>query len=132
MCHQDLSVAFCGAFKEVDLVHLIVGLSGVIKASVVCSGADVQQVKRQDAGAVLADTLRQFLSDLHVEDGLGAVGYSKDDIPALVKGTLPQVSALQRTASTCKVVLLWCFISFFFLLRSASLNFLLESTQKRT
>ncbi|KAF6720313.1 Hydroxyacid-oxoacid transhydrogenase, mitochondrial [Oryzias melastigma] len=53
-------------------------------------GADVRQVKRQDAGAVLADTLRQFLSDLHVEDGLGAVGYSKDDIPALVKGTLPQ------------------------------------------
>uniref|UniRef100_A0A3P9I8T3 Hydroxyacid-oxoacid transhydrogenase, mitochondrial n=1 Tax=Oryzias latipes TaxID=8090 RepID=A0A3P9I8T3_ORYLA len=53
-------------------------------------GADVQQVKCQDAGAVLADTLRQFLSDLHVEDGLGAVGYSKDDIPALVKGTLPQ------------------------------------------
>ncbi|RVE61306.1 hypothetical protein OJAV_G00169310 [Oryzias javanicus] len=53
-------------------------------------GADVRQVKRQDAGAVLADALRQFLSDLHVEDGLSAVGYSKDDIPALVKGTLPQ------------------------------------------
>ncbi|MEQ2211928.1 hypothetical protein XENOCAPTIV_020678 [Xenoophorus captivus] len=41
-----------------------------------------------------ADTLRQFLFDLHVEDGLAAVGYNKDDIPALVKGTLPQVSSL--------------------------------------
>ncbi|KAI3374821.1 hypothetical protein L3Q82_021048 [Scortum barcoo] len=54
-------------------------------------GADIRQVKREDAGAVLADTLRQFLFDLQVEDGLGAVGYSKEDIPALVKGTLPQV-----------------------------------------
>lgn len=48
-------------------------------------------MKREDAGAVLADTLRQFLYDLQVEDGLGAVGYCKDDIPALVKGTIPQV-----------------------------------------
>lgn len=64
------------------------------------SGADVRRVKREDAGEVLADTLRQFLSDLQVEDGLMAVGYSRDDIPALVKGTLPQVSSwLQRLDS---------------------------------
>lgn len=55
------------------------------------SGANIRQVKREDAGAVLADTLRQFLFDLQVEDGLEAVGYTKDDIPALVKGTIPQV-----------------------------------------
>ncbi|KAM8728886.1 hydroxyacid-oxoacid transhydrogenase, mitochondrial [Sparus aurata] len=53
-------------------------------------GADIRQVKREDAGAVLADTLRQFLFDMQVEDGLGALGYTKDDIPALVKGTIPQ------------------------------------------
>lgn len=53
-------------------------------------GADVRQVKRQDAGPVLADALRRFLSELQVEDGLSAVGYTKDDIPALVKGTIPQ------------------------------------------
>ncbi|XP_037537362.1 hydroxyacid-oxoacid transhydrogenase, mitochondrial [Nematolebias whitei] len=53
-------------------------------------GADVRQVKRQDAGAVLADTLRHILFDLQVEDGLGAVGYNREDIPALVRGTLPQ------------------------------------------
>uniref|UniRef100_A0A3Q3XJJ6 Hydroxyacid-oxoacid transhydrogenase, mitochondrial n=1 Tax=Mola mola TaxID=94237 RepID=A0A3Q3XJJ6_MOLML len=52
--------------------------------------ADVRQVKREDAGAVLADTLRNFLFELRVEDGLEAVGYTKDDIPALVKGTIPQ------------------------------------------
>ncbi|KAF7666718.1 hypothetical protein LDENG_00094730 [Lucifuga dentata] len=53
-------------------------------------GADIRQVKREDAGAVLADTLRHFLFDLQVENGLEAVGYTKDDIPDLVRGTLPQ------------------------------------------
>lgn len=54
-------------------------------------GADIRTARTQDAGPVLADTLRQFLFDLKVDDGLGALGYSKDDIPSLVKGTLPQV-----------------------------------------
>lgn len=40
---------------------------------------------------MLADALRKFLFDLDVDDGLAALGYSKADIPALVKGTLPQV-----------------------------------------
>lgn len=53
-------------------------------------GVDVRQVKREDAGALLADTLRRFLFELQVEDGLGALGYGPDDIPALVRGTLPQ------------------------------------------
>ncbi|XP_062920487.1 hydroxyacid-oxoacid transhydrogenase, mitochondrial isoform X1 [Mobula hypostoma] len=53
-------------------------------------GADTKTVKREDAGLVLADTLRNFLFELHVEDGLSAVGYTNEDIPALVKGTLPQ------------------------------------------
>lgn len=48
-------------------------------------------MKREDAGAILADTLRHFMYDLQVEDGLGAVGYSREDVPALVKGTIPQV-----------------------------------------
>ncbi|CAB1326112.1 unnamed protein product [Coregonus sp. 'balchen'] len=53
-------------------------------------GADVINTKRADAGLLLADTLRQFLYDLKVEDGLSAVGYTKDDIPDLVRGTIPQ------------------------------------------
>lgn len=61
---------------------------------ILSSGADVSSVKREDAGLVLADTLRQFLYDLEVDNGLAAIGYTKEDIPALVKGTLPQVSLL--------------------------------------
>ncbi|XP_039610530.1 hydroxyacid-oxoacid transhydrogenase, mitochondrial [Polypterus senegalus] len=53
-------------------------------------GANIRNRKREDAGLILADTLRKFLFELDVDDGLGAVGYTKDDIPALVKGTIPQ------------------------------------------
>ncbi|XP_053874097.1 hydroxyacid-oxoacid transhydrogenase, mitochondrial isoform X1 [Malaclemys terrapin pileata] len=53
-------------------------------------GADIRTAKIKDAGLILADTLRKFLFDLNVDDGLAAIGYSKADIPALVKGTLPQ------------------------------------------
>ncbi|XP_033011217.1 hydroxyacid-oxoacid transhydrogenase, mitochondrial isoform X1 [Lacerta agilis] len=52
--------------------------------------ADISTAKTKDAGLVLADTLREFLFDLNVDDGLTALGYSSADIPALVKGTLPQ------------------------------------------
>lgn len=54
-------------------------------------GADTRTARAADAGPILADTLRKFLFDLDVDDGLAALGYSKADIPALVKGTLPQV-----------------------------------------
>jgi hydroxyacid-oxoacid transhydrogenase len=30
------------------------------------------------------------MRDLDIPNGLGAVGFSSDDIPALVKGTMPQ------------------------------------------
>ena len=53
-------------------------------------GANVRNVKREDAGRVLSDILRKFMQEMKADDGLSAVGYSSDDIPALVKGTLPQ------------------------------------------
>ncbi|CAL1580788.1 unnamed protein product [Knipowitschia caucasica] len=53
-------------------------------------GADVSSVKLADSGLVLADTLRSLLWDLQVEDGLQALGYQSEDVPALVQGTIPQ------------------------------------------
>jgi hydroxyacid-oxoacid transhydrogenase len=44
----------------------------------------------KDAGKILADILRQFLYDVNVDNGLKALGYTTDDIPALVKATIPQ------------------------------------------
>lgn len=31
------------------------------------------------------------MEDMKIDDGLEALGFTKDDIPTLVKGTLPQV-----------------------------------------
>lgn len=46
--------------------------------------------RKEDAGQILADILRKFLFDVHVDDGLQALGYTSTDIPTLVKATLPQ------------------------------------------
>ncbi|KAG0271941.1 Hydroxyacid-oxoacid transhydrogenase, mitochondrial [Linnemannia exigua] len=54
-------------------------------------GADLSKVRKgESAGPLLADQLTKFLERLGVPDGIGALGYTKADIPALVKGTLPQ------------------------------------------
>ena len=55
------------------------------------TGADVTGVKLEDAGYVLSDIIRQYMEDMGIEDGLQALGYTTEDIPALVRGTLPQV-----------------------------------------
>jgi hydroxyacid-oxoacid transhydrogenase len=60
-------------------------------------GTDVSAVKQADAGLALADICRHFMSELKVDNGLKAVGYSSSDIPALVKGTLPQ----ERVTKLC-------------------------------
>jgi hydroxyacid-oxoacid transhydrogenase len=44
----------------------------------------------KDAGKILADILRQLLYDVNVDNGLQALGYTNNDIPALVKSTIPQ------------------------------------------
>lgn len=53
-------------------------------------GADVSRAKPADAGDILADQLIKYMQRLKVPNGLSAVGYTRDDIPALVEGTLPQ------------------------------------------
>lgn len=55
-------------------------------------GADITSRirKPESAGPLLAEQLTKFLEDLGVPSGLEALGYTKADIPALVKGTLPQ------------------------------------------
>ena len=53
-------------------------------------GVDVSGASPADAGDILADRLIGFLQRLGIPNGLAAVGYSRDDVPALVQGTLPQ------------------------------------------
>ena len=53
-------------------------------------GADLSYVGLRDAGGVLGDTIVRFIQDMGLPNGLSAVGYSSDDVPSLVQGTLPQ------------------------------------------
>jgi hydroxyacid-oxoacid transhydrogenase len=53
-------------------------------------GAGISRAKPEDAGKILADTLVAILRRLNVPNGLRALGYTSEDIPALVEGTLPQ------------------------------------------
>lgn len=54
-------------------------------------GRDTRGLKQADAGPVLADVLRDYMSDMKIENGLSALGYDKSDIDSLVEKTLPQV-----------------------------------------
>ena len=53
-------------------------------------GVDVSRANREDAGRILADRVTWFMRRLGVPNGLGAVGYTRSDIPSLVEGTLQQ------------------------------------------
>ncbi|POI28824.1 hypothetical protein CIB84_007426 [Bambusicola thoracicus] len=92
--NMHLASAFAGIGFGNAGVHLCTGfllsLHPTVKALCLILGADIRTARIKDAGLILADTLRKFLFDLNVDDGLAAIGYSKADIPALVKGTLPQ------------------------------------------
>lgn len=57
-------------------------------------------VRKEDAGAVLSDVLREYLYDLGVPDGLHALGFNEDDIPDLVQGALPQKRVLDLSPVT--------------------------------
>lgn len=53
-------------------------------------GVDVSRAHRDDAGKILSDCLLRMMERLKCPMGLKALGYSSDDVPALVKGALPQ------------------------------------------
>ena len=53
-------------------------------------GADVRGATAADAGRVLADRIIEFMRELEMPKGLGALGYGTEHIPELVAGTLPQ------------------------------------------
>lgn len=55
------------------------------------TGADVTNAKLEDAGRILADILREYMTTLMIPNGIQTFGYQQEDIPTLVEGTLPQV-----------------------------------------
>ncbi|KAH8666440.1 iron-containing alcohol dehydrogenase-domain containing protein [Xylariales sp. PMI_506] len=58
-------------------------------------GVDISNVKRADAGAVLADAISRFLEELGDQPkGLKDLGFGPEHIDALVEGTIPQARVL--------------------------------------
>lgn len=53
-------------------------------------GADIADASDEQAGSVLAERVIELMRCLKMPSGLAAVGYTTDDIPALVEGTLQQ------------------------------------------
>ncbi len=53
-------------------------------------GADVSDAGPEDAGDVLADAIVELLRKIGVPNGLSAIGYTPDDVPALAAGAMPQ------------------------------------------
>ena len=53
-------------------------------------GADCSGANDEDAGAILADRIVSLMRQLGAPNGLSALGYGSQHIPALVEGTLPQ------------------------------------------
>ncbi len=53
-------------------------------------GVDISGAKLEDAGNIIAEKVISFMKRLNIPNGLSAIGYNQNDIPGLVKGTLPQ------------------------------------------
>ena len=53
-------------------------------------GVDCSGAKDEDAGPILADRIVSLMRQLGAPNGLSALGYGSQHIPALVEGTLPQ------------------------------------------
>lgn len=64
----------------------------------------VARIPDEDIGAHLYDAIARFLDGLGVPRGLKAIGYTTDDIPSLVKGTLPQRRVLDLAPGIGDVV----------------------------
>ncbi len=64
-------------------------------AAAAAFGVDVSSVKRESAGAVLAEAIARFLVALGDQPrGLKALGFNRADVEALVEGTIPQKRVL--------------------------------------
>ncbi len=53
-------------------------------------GVDTSDAREEDAGDLLAQAIIDLMKETGVPNGLGAIGFTEEDIPALVEGTLPQ------------------------------------------
>jgi len=59
-------------------------------------GADVRDAGLDDAGEVLAARISELMRATGIPNGIGAVGYTSDDLDALADGSFPQKSLIDN------------------------------------
>lgn len=59
-------------------------------AAAAALGADISGAKPVDAGEILSGRIIELMQRFEIPNGLSAVGYTRNDIPELVAGTMPQ------------------------------------------
>ena len=60
-------------------------------------GADLSDTDPSDSGKLLADTIVNLMKHTHLPSGLREIGYSDNDVPALVKGAWKQQRLLAQS-----------------------------------
>ena len=60
-------------------------------------GADVTGARPNDAGEALASRFIAMMRESGIPNGIGAIGYTEADIPALVKGAVAQKRLLAQS-----------------------------------
>lgn len=53
-------------------------------------GVDTSDASEEDAGELLSQAIVDLMKETGVPNGLSAIGFTEEDIPTLVEGTLPQ------------------------------------------
>ena len=75
------------------------------------SGASTANVRREDAGRVLADVVREYMQAMGIQNGITELGFSREDIPALVQGALPQVHKYLYIHKTSLYIVYMCILT---------------------
>ncbi len=64
------------------------------------TGANIKGRHLSDSGLILADTIRGYMQAMDIPNGLQSLGFTSNDIPNLVTGTLPQVCIYTYTVKS--------------------------------
>jgi alcohol dehydrogenase class IV len=59
-------------------------------------GADIRDAAPENAGEIVSTHLSKMMRELKMPNGIGGVGYSEDDLDALVRGAFPQQRLLKN------------------------------------
>jgi len=96
------ATAAANAERHAELAAILRGLNPPINVALSSGGPQKRRTSEDSAasaGAALAEQLKIYMQTLGVPDGLGSLGFTSRDVPALVEATLPQRRVLNLAPS---------------------------------